>query len=448
MKKIIFILSLFSCLSIAAHAEDDKTVTLTVSGTGATKEVATQNALRSAIEQAFGVFISSKTEVLNDILVKDEIVSVTNGNIQKYDIVSEVQIPEGGTAITLKAIVSVTKLTSFCESKGITVEFKGGLFAADIKNQILNEKSEVEAVQNLCKVSQQLLNNSFDIYLNVSDPISIPNDSINFLIPINLKYVSNHNINILYYNFISTLKQLSMCADEVVEYKSLNKPIQFVTYEDSIGQNLISLRNPKSAYYLKYFAIYSNRILFDFKVVTDVDSFKIGFRKDVQKDSIYNINNVSGKYHTYILDKNEVDVWYLDSLNSVLNFGSEYGTFTSSLYYYLYWNRSPQQFREEYSKMLDLKEFWNNYFKDHKNLSQNLRDHMVSSMIYDANRLHNNIYKWEVSSLSPEMDQSNVLVLKFPDKIGSISINHKLSINKIEKIRNFKVLKIKNNSLL
>ena len=74
MKNVIFILAL--ALSINAYAQDNKTVTLVVSGQGKTQDEAKQNALRSAIEQAFGTFISSKTEILNDELVKDEIVSV------------------------------------------------------------------------------------------------------------------------------------------------------------------------------------------------------------------------------------------------------------------------------------------------------------------------------------------------------------------------------------
>ena len=75
-------------------------------------EEAKTNALRSAIEQAFGTFISSKTEILNDNLVKDEVVSVANGNIQKFDVVSQVEIPNNGFAITLNVIVSINKLTS------------------------------------------------------------------------------------------------------------------------------------------------------------------------------------------------------------------------------------------------------------------------------------------------------------------------------------------------
>ena len=45
-------------------------VVLVVSGDGNNKEEATNVALRSAIEQTFGTFVSSNTEILNDSLVK------------------------------------------------------------------------------------------------------------------------------------------------------------------------------------------------------------------------------------------------------------------------------------------------------------------------------------------------------------------------------------------
>ena len=47
--------------------------TLVVTGVGNTPLNAQHNALRSALEQSFGVYISSETKILNDILVKDEI---------------------------------------------------------------------------------------------------------------------------------------------------------------------------------------------------------------------------------------------------------------------------------------------------------------------------------------------------------------------------------------
>lgn len=49
-------------------AEDD--IKLTVYGEGTDKEEATKNALRSAIEQSFGTFVSSNTQQINDELLK------------------------------------------------------------------------------------------------------------------------------------------------------------------------------------------------------------------------------------------------------------------------------------------------------------------------------------------------------------------------------------------
>ena len=159
---------------------------MTVSGTGKTHEEAKTNALRSAIEQAFGAFISSKTEILNDNLVKDEIISVANGNVQKYDIVSQVELPKIGYAITLSATVSISKLTSFAESKGVEVEFKGGMFAQNIKLQKLNEQSEEKATKNLVEVYSQLLENSFDYSLVSSEPVLVEGQSDVYKINFNI----------------------------------------------------------------------------------------------------------------------------------------------------------------------------------------------------------------------------------------------------------------------
>lgn len=60
------------------------TVTLVTSGSGANEDEATRNALRNAIEQAFGTFVSSNTTVVNDELVNDAIASVSSGNIIEY----------------------------------------------------------------------------------------------------------------------------------------------------------------------------------------------------------------------------------------------------------------------------------------------------------------------------------------------------------------------------
>lgn len=221
MKQLILIMSL--ALSINAYAQDDKTVTLVVSGQGKTQDEAKQNALRSAIEQAFGTFISSKTEILNDNLVKDEIVSVANGNIQKFEIISEVQLPSRGYATSLKATVSVTKLTSFVESKGVVVEFKGSILAANVKQQMLNEENETKSIGNLVGTCKEILDLSCDFSIVRGEPKQKNNDNNNWSVPITIIVKFNKNIELFNQYLLNSIKGIAMSQYEVTQYNQLGK---------------------------------------------------------------------------------------------------------------------------------------------------------------------------------------------------------------------------------
>ncbi|HAH54545.1 MAG TPA: hypothetical protein DCM02_04480 [Flavobacterium sp.] len=224
---------------------DDKTVTLTVSGTGKTLEEAKLNALRSAIEQAFGAFISSKTEILNDNLIKDEIVSVASGNVQKFDIVSQVEVPNVGYAMTLNATVSIDKLTSFAESKGVVVEFKGGLFAANIKLQELNEKAEYKAIGNLLLVSLDLLQKSYDYDLAVSEP-KFDSRYNAYELKFNISTKKNANYDAFIKYFVSTIDKVAVTKFEASEREKTGKK----EYHFIIDGKLYQLRSPYSMIYL------------------------------------------------------------------------------------------------------------------------------------------------------------------------------------------------------
>ncbi len=238
MKLLILIMSL--AISVNAFAQDaDKTVTLVVSGQGKTQDEAKQVALRSAIEQAFGAFISSKTEILNDKLVKDEIVSLVNGNIQKFEIISEVKIPEGGYATTLKATVSVSKLTSFCENKGVAVEFKGGVFAANIKIQQLNEENEITILKALCQTLKTIADFSFNYSVKATEPTAKDNKPNEWIINLNIDIAANKNLILFKDYLIKGLEGLSMSIDEQNNFQKLNKR----NYKVTIDGKEFTLRN-------------------------------------------------------------------------------------------------------------------------------------------------------------------------------------------------------------
>ena len=91
---MLFLFSVFYLTRLIAQTES-KVDVITVSGSGKTQDEAKQNSLRIAIEQAFGTFMSSNTQILYDELVKVEIVSVLSINIQEYTVLSEVHTSDG-----------------------------------------------------------------------------------------------------------------------------------------------------------------------------------------------------------------------------------------------------------------------------------------------------------------------------------------------------------------
>lgn len=309
MKQLILIVTL--ALSINAYAQEDKTVTLTVSGQGKTQDESKQNALRSAIEQAFGAFISSNTEILNDELVKDEIVSVSNGNIQNFEIMSEVQIPDGGYATTLKATVSVTKLTSFVESKGFQVEFKGTLFSANIRQQKMNEDAELKSIMNLCEVSNEILKNSLDYSLDVSEPIVESDELYSIMFSVNI--IPNKNFDAFKDYFVKSIRSIAMTASEIATYKRINKEIFTLILLDS--SDTLTFRNKATCLMLNVFFVESNINLINYFVHSDIDTVYI--RKGFYDRSNYksrpaNQNVEAGGYST-ITERNKISVWSLNT---------------------------------------------------------------------------------------------------------------------------------------
>ena len=220
-----------------SQAGREKTVILVVNGQGNTPEEAVKNALQSAIEQAFGAFISAKTEVLNDSLVKDEIVTVANGNIQKYEKISEIKLPNGNYATSLRATVSVDKLRSFVQSKGISVEFNGGVFAMNMAMQEMYKKNELIAWENTRSIIDQLIPSCFNYQLDVSDPVLYKESK--YKVDLVVSAVMNNNYKTVLDVLTKYILSVSMSETDAYNYeKSGHK-----AYNLAINDTLVYLRN-------------------------------------------------------------------------------------------------------------------------------------------------------------------------------------------------------------
>lgn len=194
MRKIVTIILLVCMVFFQMNAAISayKEVTLTVSSDGTSKNEAIKNALRSAIEQTYGVFVSSNTSLLNDELLKDEIVTISSGNIKKYkELISDV-LPNGRVYVMLQATVSISKLITYAKSKGATVEFDGASLAMNIQMEKLNTRSQNEVLKNLAIQTKSLLYNGYDYSLNV---LSVENSIFKEGVKISLEVKASPNKN-------------------------------------------------------------------------------------------------------------------------------------------------------------------------------------------------------------------------------------------------------------
>ncbi len=239
---IVLILGLFQKVNAQAINE----VSLVVSSQGSTIDIAKQNALRSAVEQAFGAFVSAKTEILNDELIKDEVVSISNGNVKEYEILNQLYLEEQKLyLVNLRAVVSLEKLASFVQSKGYNeVSFDGSNFTMNMKLQRLNESSELVALKNILVQGLELGSTFFDQKLVVGQP-TVSSKPGQYQVPLMVETTLNTNWDTYYQYFKSSLTKIAMTNEEIDSYKSLGKKVaMFILMERKVSN--IETKNPQT----------------------------------------------------------------------------------------------------------------------------------------------------------------------------------------------------------
>lgn len=219
MRAKLFLFVLLALSVFQVYAQDGEEITLIVSADGTTKDEATKVALRSAIEQAYGTFISSNTELLNDELIKDEIITLSFGNVKSFKELSSEMLPDGKMFTTLQATVSIPQLVSYAKSKGAEVEFAGATFAMNLKMEELNKRNEEKIVANMLKAMEKLYMTGLDYKINVANPKA--NGEMTAVIDV----IANENAikaNKLFYN---TLERIALNKKKIKEYQELGKDV-------------------------------------------------------------------------------------------------------------------------------------------------------------------------------------------------------------------------------
>lgn len=213
--------------SLHCSAQD---VTLICNGEGNTKEEATRNALRDAIEQTYGSFVSSNTVVINDELIKDEIVSLSRGNVKRY---RELYYSDGDVKkVTLEAVISVDKLISYAKNKGMSTELAGASFAMNFKLRQLYVENGAKAMKALLKTLLMYGTKMYDFNITTKEPTMRKND---VLVDVTVSYRLNRNGVMFYKTYKETVSTI---------FNSINSiNIEGIRKDDAYSKKIEAYKN-------------------------------------------------------------------------------------------------------------------------------------------------------------------------------------------------------------
>ncbi len=245
MKNIFIVLFILLSFNITAQ---DNIVSFIVGGTGANKEIATKNALKSALKQTYEMFVSSDSNLFNDTLLTESLVDQKNGYFVKVDKLSMLNIPNGeGNFVILKPIIAVDKLLTLAQSKKVAIEQKGGLFSYNINQQTLNEKNELDIVSTLYEIVKYFYKNSFNYKLSITNPKVNNEDKTLWDIGLLIKLFPKKEVVDLVNFIYSSYSDIALPMSELENYSSIGKdvyPVSISLNKDHF--NYILMRNKET----------------------------------------------------------------------------------------------------------------------------------------------------------------------------------------------------------
>lgn len=120
-----------------------------VTGIGATPESAEKQAITDAVRQAVGIYVDTNTIVENEAVIKDRILSVSNGFVKEYKVVSQAkQRDDGLYELQILATVQTGQVVqALKENNLISGEVAGANMWAEASTKVMNAQDAVAMLQ-------------------------------------------------------------------------------------------------------------------------------------------------------------------------------------------------------------------------------------------------------------------------------------------------------------
>lgn len=163
MKKLIFAIVSVLYLSVSIFGQSDEEMIaleamegekkIVADGYGATPDDALKAALQNAVEQAAGAYVSSMTEIENDEIVKDEVLSLSHGFIKEHRKLSESNFGDE-YKVAVAAIIVEKQMIKSLEASGVKVQYQTSGLVSDLKAWDKMKEDEYKMAKALFDVHQ------------------------------------------------------------------------------------------------------------------------------------------------------------------------------------------------------------------------------------------------------------------------------------------------------
>ncbi|MDO9309512.1 MAG: hypothetical protein Q7V04_10645, partial [Deltaproteobacteria bacterium] len=200
--------------------EPDKIEKVVVSGMGIDADKARQNALRNAIEQVVGTFVSSETLVKDSALIKDEILSHSGGYVKESRIIST-ERSDGLISVKLEALVISTRLKQKIQLLNIALKNVDGesLFGEALSR--IDENNSKADILN--KLFSKYPRSAYQVIID--KPILKSTDSLNNMATVSIKLNIKWDKDYLD-EFNSVVNSISTKKTSFISYDSGNGSVK------------------------------------------------------------------------------------------------------------------------------------------------------------------------------------------------------------------------------
>jgi hypothetical protein len=330
------------------------------------------------------------------------------------------------------------------------IEMNGGLFSMNIKIKKLNQDAEYKSILNLCTISKEILDKSFDYKVNAQDPIFV-NPNYNLNLKVDVEANSNYNSFVEY--FSKTLKSISISEQEYNDYIRLNLPVFELVLYDLSPTEIISLRDLRSYTAIVNLLTKSIDNLFDFKILNGKEilvkkEYWQGIQYEGNKNSYgWSIRSKSHDFTDYEKVKSESDFQlpfskriYSSWPNYIKTNIDEVKRKLADRFDPTYWNNSEKSFvffnyLAGDSNFLKLESYFFTSTDDYKKLFIN----RYSEYLINAIRLKDYINNTDGAS----DERKGFLMVSFKDELKEFTLEKTLSLklDDIEKIKTIEIVK-------